>query len=91
MSLMSSKNKDDETIESKKKPGKSHASEPSKGDFGEYLRGVKTEWTKVTWPTWPQIWGQTIVVIVMVTVISTGILVIDQLISFVTRLLVPQQ
>ncbi|MBX2860366.1 MAG: preprotein translocase subunit SecE [Vampirovibrio sp.] len=44
-----------------------------------YLKGVQTEWGKVSWPTMPQIWAQTLVVLVMVSIMSFGLWTIDNL------------
>jgi preprotein translocase SecE subunit len=49
----------------------------------EYFKGVQAEWFKISWPTWPQIWAQTLVVLFMVIVISLGLLVIDKVFSFI--------
>ena len=54
-----------------------------------YLKGVKAEWGKISWPTWPQVWGQTLVVIVMTTIMSVGLFIIDTVFNFVIRFLVP--
>lgn len=45
----------------------------SNGGLGEYLKGVKSEWHKVTWPTAIQVWQQTIVVLVMCALITFGL------------------
>lgn len=56
-----------------------------------YLKGVRSEWTKVTWPTWPQIWGQTIVVLVMVSIMTLGLYIIDNSFNLILQLITPQR
>lgn len=54
-----------------------------------YLKGVRSEWDKITWPTWPQIWGQTIVVLVMVSIITLGLFLIDNAFSLILQFITP--
>ena len=54
-----------------------------------YLKGVRTEWTKVSWPSWPQITSQTLVVVVMVTIFSIGLWGIDSILRLVIGLITP--
>ncbi|WP_303673317.1 preprotein translocase subunit SecE [Vampirovibrio chlorellavorus] len=42
-----------------------------------YLKGVRAEWTKISWPTTQQIIGQTIVVLAVVSVMTLLLLVMD--------------
>jgi len=56
-----------------------------------YLAGVRTEWKKITWPTWPQIWGQTIVVLVMVTLITLVLFIIDNSFHGIINFIVPHR
>jgi preprotein translocase subunit SecE len=56
-----------------------------------FLEEVRGEMQKVTWPTWTELKGQTIVVIIAVLVIAAFIGVVDLILSntiklFVTRL-----
>jgi preprotein translocase subunit SecE len=53
-----------------------------------FLREVRVEMTKVTWPTWLELKGQTIVVIVAVLLISAFIGVVDLVLSNTIKLLV---
>lgn len=62
--------------------GNAPASTAQGDSFLDYLKGVKTEWTKVSWPGWPQIWGQTIVVLVMTAAITAGLFAMDQVIKY---------
>ena len=39
--------------------------------FKEYFKGIKSEWGKITWPERRQVIGQTIIVIVIVTLFTT--------------------
>jgi preprotein translocase SecE subunit len=83
------KRNNESTAESGKK-NKQTLPEPNKSyHWLEYLRGVRTEWGKISWPTWPQIWGQTIVVLVMVTIMSVGLWVIDSLFRILISFVVP--
>ena len=58
----------------------------SNSTWRHYLQGVRTEWGKVSWPTWPQVWVQTIVVLIMTTVMSLGLWAIDNLFRLVIQL-----
>lgn len=88
MIQMTSINQQDDSHSGKKKPTPS-AKEPV-GNIARltaYLQGVKAEWGKISWPTWPQIWAQTIVVLVMVSLVTLGLLIIDKFYTFVIGLL----
>ncbi|MEM0950930.1 MAG: preprotein translocase subunit SecE [Cyanobacteria bacterium P01_H01_bin.74] len=54
-----------------------------------YLAGVKTEWFKISWPPWPQIWAQIIVVLVMVTIMTLILFVLDYSFEFVIKAITP--
>ena len=56
-------------------------------DLPEYLRGVKSEWHKVSWPTWPHLWGQVIVVVIMVAIMTAGLWAIDKIFRIAISLL----
>ena len=71
------------------KPVRTDASTPPVGALAAYLQGVRTEWTKISWPTGPQIWGQTIVVLVMVTFMTLCLFIIDNLIHFIISGITP--
>lgn len=45
----------------------------------EYFKGVKTEWTKITWPSRVQVISQTIVVLIMVAIMTLGLWLTDRL------------
>ena len=55
-----------------------------------FLKDVRVEMSKVTWPTWLELKGQTIVVIVAVLMISAFIGLVDMILSNTIRLLVRQ-
>lgn len=42
-----------------------------------YLKGVKTEWGKITWPGKQQVVGETVQVIVVTTIFTVMILSMD--------------
>jgi preprotein translocase SecE subunit len=45
----------------------------------EYFKGVKAEWTKITWPTRVQVISQTIVVLIMVAIMTLGLWLTDRI------------
>jgi preprotein translocase subunit SecE len=53
----------------------------------EYLRQVKTEMKKVTWPTRQETTVSVIAVFIMVTISATFLFLSDQVIAFVIRLI----
>ena len=55
-----------------------------------FLGEVRGEMQKVTWPTWPELKGQTIVVIIAVLVIAAFIGVVDFILNSTIKLLVSQ-
>jgi len=66
----------------KHKPTHEHNSaklEPTRPaeSWGDFFKGVVQEFHKIAWPSVPQIWGNTIIVIVMVTLMSSGIWAVD--------------
>ena len=53
-----------------------------------FLREVKVESRKVTWPTWPELKESTLVVLVTVAIISSFIFLVDQVVGrLVTKIL----
>ena len=56
----------------------------------EFLREVRQEASKVTWPAWKEVWITTLMVLVMVVIASlfftAADLVIAQIVNFVLRL-----
>jgi preprotein translocase subunit SecE len=53
-----------------------------------FLREVRGEMQKVTWPTWTELKGQTLVVIIAVLIIAAFIGVVDLILSNTIRFLV---
>jgi preprotein translocase subunit SecE len=53
-----------------------------------FLKDVRVEMTKVTWPTWEELKGQTLVVIVAVLLISAFIGAVDLVLSNLIKVLV---
>lgn len=47
----------------------------------EFIQEVRQEVSKVTWPTWKEVWITTLMVLVMVTLASLFFLVADQLLG----------
>lgn len=56
-----------------------------------YLKGVRTEWTKISWPTTPQIIGQTIVVLAVVAVVTLILAVLDNSFHFIIQAITPHR
>jgi len=56
----------------------------------QFIEEVRQETSKVTWPTWKEVWITTIMVLVMVALTSTFFLftdlVISQVVQFVLNL-----
>lgn len=58
------------------------------GKSRSFLKDVRLELTKVTWPTWQELKGQTIVVVVAVMLISVFIGAVDLVLSNLIKVLV---
>lgn len=58
------------------------------GRLKAFLKDARVEMTKVTWPSWTELKGQTIVVIVAVLLISAFIGIVDLILSNTVKLLV---
>lgn len=56
-----------------------------------YLKGVRSEWTKISWPTTPQIIGQTIVVLAVVAVVTLILAVLDNGFHFIIQAITPHR
>jgi preprotein translocase subunit SecE len=56
----------------------------------QFIQEVRQEASKVTWPTWKEVWITTLMVLIMVTLASLFFLAADQLlgwfINFILRL-----
>jgi preprotein translocase SecE subunit len=75
------------TVSKSAKPGPSSAPSASL-PFAAYLKGVAEEWKKIQWPKPVQIAGQTLVVLVMVTLFSTLLWLFDNVFRLLLQLLV---
>jgi preprotein translocase subunit SecE len=56
-----------------------------------YLAGLRTEWGKITWPSKAQVWAQTIVVLVMVSMMTLILFIIDYSLHFLISSIVPHR
>lgn len=56
-----------------------------------YLAGLRTEWNKISWPSKPQVWAQTIVVLVMVSMMTLILFIIDYSLHFLISSIVPHR
>jgi preprotein translocase subunit SecE len=52
----------------------------------EFIQEVRQEVSKVTWPTWKEVWITTLMVLLMVTLASVFFLITDQLIGTLVRM-----
>jgi preprotein translocase subunit SecE len=55
------------------------------GKLVKFLKEVRTELTKVTWPTKSELVGSTIVTVVVTLIISVFIGIVDRLLALVTK------
>lgn len=74
-----------------RKPARGEVSAPTGERISAYFKGVKSEWHKISWPTWPQIWGQTIVVLVMVSTVTLGLFIMDYSFRFLIEFITPHR
>jgi preprotein translocase subunit SecE len=52
----------------------------------EFIQEVRQETSKVTWPTWKEVWITTLMVLLMVTLASMFFLLTDQVLGWLVRL-----
>ena len=52
----------------------------------QFIEEVRQETSKVTWPTWKEVWITTIMVLIMVALTSMFFLLADLVISWVIQL-----
>jgi preprotein translocase subunit SecE len=88
---MATMNQSLKTPSGKKGKGSQDSNTSPTEQLQTYLAGVRAEWKKITWPTWPQIWGQTIVVLVMVTLITLVLFIIDNSFHGIINFIVPHR
>ncbi|MFV0366865.1 MAG: preprotein translocase subunit SecE [Hyphomicrobiaceae bacterium] len=48
----------------------------------QFIQEVRTETSKVTWPTWKEVWITTIMVMIMVTLAAIFFLLTDQFLGW---------
>ena len=48
----------------------------------EFIQEVRQEVSKVTWPTWKEVWITTVMVMIMVTLASIFFLLADQVLGW---------
>jgi preprotein translocase subunit SecE len=48
-----------------------------------YLKGVRAEWGKISWPERAQVFGETLFVIVIVTIFTIAVYVMDIFFKFI--------
>ncbi|MGQ0672231.1 MAG: preprotein translocase subunit SecE [Hyphomicrobium sp.] len=53
----------------------------------EFIQEVRQEVSKVTWPTWKEVWLTTIMVLIMVTLASIFFLLVDQVLGWFIKFL----
>ena len=56
----------------------------SKNPF-QFVEEVRQEVSKVTWPTWKEVWITTLMVVVMIALASMFFLVADQIIGWTVK------
>jgi preprotein translocase subunit SecE len=52
----------------------------------EFVQEVRQEVSKVTWPTWKEVWITTVMVLIMVTLASLFFLFIDQVLGWLINM-----
>lgn len=50
-----------------------------------YLKGVRAEWGKISWPERQQVFGETLSVIVIVVVFTIAVFAMDSLFGFIAK------
>ena len=51
-----------------------------------FIQEVRQETSKVTWPSWKEVWITTVMVLIMVALASIFFLLVDQVLSHIVRL-----
>ncbi len=51
-----------------------------------FMQEVRQEVSKVTWPSWKEVWVTTVMVLIMVALASIFFLLVDQALSHIVRL-----
>jgi preprotein translocase SecE subunit len=90
MSPMATTNQPSKDTSGKKSRQPDAPTSPVEG-IQTYLKGVRSEWGKISWPTWRQIWGQTIVVLVMVSTITLILFIMDYSFHYSISMITPHR
>jgi preprotein translocase subunit SecE len=53
----------------------------------EFIKDVRLELSKVSWPTWPELWDSTVVVIVTCLLITVFVAIVDRILTLGVGLL----
>ena len=61
--------------------------ETTKNNIITYFKGVKLEWGKITWPEKHQVVGETIFVVIIVSLFTTFIFLVDKIFEWVLSLI----
>jgi len=51
----------------------------------QFIQEVRQETSKVTWPTWKEVWVTAVMVLIMVFVAAIFFLVVDQILAWVVN------
>ncbi|MCL5037468.1 MAG: preprotein translocase subunit SecE [Chloroflexi bacterium] len=54
-------------------------------DIVKFLKGVKVELTRVTWPSWPEVRKGTVVVIVILIIVTSYMFLWEQIFATIFR------
>mgnify|MGYP002779840934 CR=1 FL=1 len=71
------------TANPSRKPGTDSMAAQTGQGLGAYLQGVRHEWHKITWPTWMQIWSQSLIVVAVGAFATVAIWLVDTVFRFV--------
>ena len=53
----------------------------------QFIQEVRQEVSKVTWPTWKEVWVTTVMVLIMVALASVFFLITDQILGWLVSLI----
>lgn len=74
-----------------KKPRQQQATGSPMEQLTTYFKGVRSEWTKISWPTTQQIIGQIIVVLAVVATMTVILFVMDYSFHFIISAITPHR
>ena len=69
--------KENKVVEAADKPAKPEKKEKKKGRVKEAWKGFKSEYKKIVWPSWKQVFKNTLVVLVVVVICAVMIGLLD--------------